>query len=152
MKTFYHHKKRLSFIFSTVFVLHFLVLHGALTGFVLCIGNDGHVAMERSSDSNSCENSGQIESATFSKSLALHCNSEASHCGECRDVSLNSDCRDEQSRISKNELNIRTPVFSFTTFLPLNFSADEPIENVNFCTTIISTNAIKSLKSTILLI
>lgn len=72
MKIFYHHKKRLSFIFSTVFVLHFLVLHGALTGFVLCIGNDGHVAMERSSDSNSCENSGQIESATFSKSLALH--------------------------------------------------------------------------------
>lgn len=152
MKTFYHHKKRLSFIFSTVFVLHFLVLHGALTGFVLCIGNDGHVAVERSSDSNSCEETGQIDSAVFSESLVLHCNSEASHCGECRDVSLNSECRDEQSRISKNDLDLQTPEFSAAIHLPLKFSADEPIQKVTIGAVIISTNVIESLKSTVLLI
>lgn len=87
-------------LFSTgVFVFHFLILHGVLSGYVLCIGNDGHVAIERSVDETTCLDEAVLSSSGVTIEHSGNCCVlDANHCGDCRDISLTSDCQDEPAR------------------------------------------------------
>ena len=89
------------------FAFHFLLQHGALAEFVLCIGSDGHIAVERSLDDTTCSD---VDFRSHLELVNKHngncCILETNHCGDCRDISLTADCQDEQARISKNPLEI----------------------------------------------
>lgn len=112
MNVFLRHnsiKHNLSLFLVGIFALHFLVLHGGLSGFVLCIGNDGHVAVERSTDDVSCSDK-EIPAhpeVTYEHTDTC-CSLTTDHCGDCRDIALTSDCQDEQARAPQKASEIKS--------------------------------------------
>ena len=92
-------RRNLSLLFSSLFALHFLLLHGGWSGFVLCIGNDGHIAVERSAGDASCS---EADIRLYPETAAVHAldciDLAKQHCGDCRDIALISNCQDEPAR------------------------------------------------------
>lgn len=118
MRRLLRHKKikpYLSLIFTGIFAFHFLLLHGGLSGFVICIGNDGHVAVERSIDDVACSDT---KISSLLEITAEHtencCVLDANHCGDCRDISLTFDCQDEQVRLPQDQVDTQ-PARSYIT-------------------------------------
>ena len=102
-----HTQQTAALFFTVIFAMHVLLLHGGLSGYVLCIGGDGHVALERSADEMTCADT---DNSSHSPALAAHggncCELDADHCGDCRDISLTPDCQDEQARNPQKTVEI----------------------------------------------
>ena len=90
----------LSRIAAFLLMLHFALFHSLLSGFVLCLGSDGHLALESSIDKATCRvNPGEISGlpAFHASTCAV---TQADHCGNCQDLSLNTGCGEKQARPS----------------------------------------------------
>ena len=83
-------------------ISHLTYLHDFLDNYILCYGNDGHVAVENTNDSSDCEsNSFSIEfepnylsdNATF-------------HDDNCNDVSLHNNCVEDNQFLLDNKTSI----------------------------------------------
>ncbi|MCB0261524.1 MAG: hypothetical protein R3C41_13195 [Calditrichia bacterium] len=86
-------KHTLSLFFTCIFALHFLMLHGGLSGYVLCIGTDGHIAVESSRDQAKCNDPESLPSHTETGASIIFSGAfAAEHCGPCFDVTLHSEC------------------------------------------------------------
>lgn len=111
MKNISQHKqgrRNLGLFFTGIFTFHLILLHSGLSGYVLCIGSDGHVAVERSVDDALCSDA---ETPSPLTAIIEHtkdcCALDANHCGDCRDISLASECRNEQARNPQRSVNIQ---------------------------------------------
>lgn len=122
MKKFLRHKKfahNLNLFLTGIFAFHFFLFHGIFSGYVLCIGNDGHVAVERSVDDTTCADDEELfHQNTIEEHSENCCSLDSNHCGECRDISFTADCQDEQIRNPQRSVEIQ-PI------QPLIFSAPQ---------------------------
>ena len=157
MNKFLRHKKvryHLSFFLVGFLSFHFLLLHSGLSGYVLCIGNDGHIAFERSVDNTSCFDthvSTHLETCTEHVDNCF--TSETDHCGDCQDISLASDCDDEQARTSQKFNESQTTNLGYL----LIASSDQPISypstvNCYKNRPLKNSSTLASIKATVLLI
>lgn len=157
MRKFLQHKKtrrNLSLFFIGTFAFHFLLLHGELSGYVLCIGSDGHVAVERSVDDTTCSDTEipphlEVTSEHNKNCCALDTN----HCGDCRDISLTSDCQDEQARNPQRLVDIQ-PIQSLVISASLSNPGGNEYGHQNPTLTYHTSYhlSLASLRSTVLLI
>ena len=73
------------------------------------IGNDGHVAVERSADDVSCSDTEiPAHPVVTSEHTGSCCALTPDHCGECRDIALTSDYQDEQARAPQKPSEIKS--------------------------------------------
>ena len=101
-------KRKTSLFLIGIFVWHFL-LHTGLSGYVLCIGDDGHIAVETSLDADACSDADWSHADEPAIEHTENCSSlDADHCGECRDIPLVSNCDDEQARQPQKTLNLQS--------------------------------------------
>lgn len=108
-----------------VLILH-MAFHSGLSGFVLCVGSDGHIAVERSIDDSTCSDAEkQLHQQEIDGHHGACCDPDLKHCGECRDISLTSDCQDEQARNPDRPVDIR-PIHSLV--IPASLSDSYGIE------------------------
>jgi len=85
----------LNWLLPGFFLFHLIVGHVAFRGYVLCLGFDGHMAIESSADRATCSD-GAAENSHGESDTAFHHNDlvTANHCGICVDVPIGSDCHE----------------------------------------------------------
>lgn len=106
-----YHQKCLDWLLVMLLAIHFLFAHSGLPGYVLCIGSDGHVAMESSFDQGNCDDRDTHPDSAQIVDIYPVANAASAHCGPCVDVTLHADCDDEAPNQQK-----KSPI---QTFLPL---------------------------------
>jgi len=85
----------INWLLAGLFLFHLVVGHVAFQGYVLCLGFDGHVAIESSVDRATCFDC-TAENSHSESNAAFHHNDlvTANHCGICVDVPIGSDCHE----------------------------------------------------------
>ncbi len=108
----HYHQKYLDWLLLMLLAIHFLFAHSGLSGYVLCIGRDGHVAMESSGDQGNCDDRDTTHpDSAQSVNIYFVANVVLAHCGPCVDVALHANCDDEAPNQQKK--------FPIQTLLPL---------------------------------
>lgn len=88
-------RRQINWLLTGLFMFHLIVGHVAFQGYVLCLGFDGHVAIESSADRETCSD-GAAENSPGESGAVFHHNDlvTADHCGICIDVPIGSDCHE----------------------------------------------------------
>lgn len=96
-------KSRFS-IHTQIIILHIVLALITLPGIVLCIGADGHFALENASNNFKCDNIAESPhdgTSQFSQSTRMY--SDKEHCGPCTDIAI-SVHRCDKSIVQAQEL------------------------------------------------
>jgi hypothetical protein len=94
---------KIDWLLISLLAVHFFIMHSWLPGYVLCIGTDGHVAVESSADQANCNDPESLPSYTESDvSIIFSGAFAAKHCGPCVDLTLFSGCDDNAPNQQKN--------------------------------------------------
>jgi hypothetical protein len=115
MKFILHKQNKDGFsIYPAIIILHSILVLTTLPGIVLCLGVDGHFALENASNNFKCDNiteSTQYESSQLSRLTRIY--SDTGHCGPCTDIAISID-RSDKSTIKAQESSseIKGKVFS----------------------------------------
>ncbi|MGH1365518.1 MAG: hypothetical protein ACRBF0_18285 [Calditrichia bacterium] len=104
-------RQRLSIMFVSAFIAHLLLLHVGMTGYVLCVGDDGHIAIERSLDEETCLDTAPTDcSETTLGHIEALCTVNETHCGNCTDIALLTECDDEKARTPREIRETRVAI------------------------------------------
>ena len=104
-------------LFSTypkIIILHIILVLIALPGIVLCLGVDGHLALESASNEANCDYLAEPISEDGSHlSSITGTYSDKGHCGPCTDIAISID-RSDKSTLKAQDLSseIKGKVFS----------------------------------------
>ena len=106
MKSILHKLNRNGFsIYPNIIILQITLALLTLPGIVLCMGTDGHFALENASKTFKCKNI--AESTHYGRTQTPRLTriySDKGHCGPCRDIVISNDCS-AKSRLKANELS-----------------------------------------------
>jgi hypothetical protein len=83
-------------IYPKIIICHIILALVILPGIVLCIGADGHYALENASDNFKCDNIAESPhdvTSQFSQSTRMY--SDRGHCGPCTDIAISVDRSDK---------------------------------------------------------
>lgn len=121
-----HKLTKIDWLLISLLAVHFFIMHSWLPGYVLCIGTDGHVAVESSSDQANCNDPESLPSHTETEiSIVLSNAFAAEHCGPCVDVTLRSNCDDKAPNQQKNSaLQALLSLVNNQPFYPFNVVED----------------------------
>lgn len=97
---------------------HLTYLHDLLDNYVLCYGNDGHIAIENINDNLECE----ITNAT---SVMVNSNTLSFQNNNCNDISLGNDCYEDSQFLNDSKTNITISVNAFIQ--PLQRTKQKPV-------------------------
>ena len=90
-----------------IFVSHLLPGHIGLVGYVLCVGNDGHVAIEAAAEQATCiDLSFESSQVQFQPMTILHQASSDAHCGDCIDLPIVAECK-EYAKVQTQHSSLR---------------------------------------------
>lgn len=91
-----HKLTKIDWLLISLLTVHFFIIHSWLPGYVLCIGTDGHLAVESSNDQSNCNDPESMPSHTETDASIVFSGAfAAEHCGPCVDVTIHSDCDDK---------------------------------------------------------
>lgn len=138
---------------SLLFGLHLLLFHVGLPGYVLCLGSDGHVAVERAADGASCTEYDVASEAAHAETAAdLRADAGGDHCGDCHDLSLKSDCGDEPARLTERVATGHLAAAALSATLPdAGPIAPDPQRIAGFHGDSFPSPSLRSLRTTVLL-
>ena len=102
-------EKILSIIIVVTLLSHLTFLHNVLENYVVCIGTDGHIAVENVSECDEC-----IETEFLASNDVA--NIEVSKT-DCEDISLDQNCFEINQFVTKNKIDISENVFELTAVL-----------------------------------
>ena len=140
-------------LLTSFMALHLIGGHGGLEEFVLCLGFDGHVAIETATAQDICNDletpHSETEPPAFSDYVQI---SAEDHCGTCVDMPIGSDCH-EFAKIQPKESFIQLSLTASLIDHLNRFPAIEPEPNTASINSNISTNtSLISLQTIVLLI
>lgn len=118
---------------SLFLFIYLLIAQLPLNGVVLCIGNDGHVALEEASPSNKCKDifRNNISDKNRESRIDNNDNKEAvtSHCGICKDLVISDPYEDHI--LSGYDLHSYRLLYPMPVLLP---AGDTQIQKNNYIT------------------
>lgn len=98
------YQKCFDVVLVMLLAIHFLFAHSGLPGYVLCIGSNGHVAMEASIDQGNCNDRDSYSGSARVGDVDAIENAASTHCGPCVDVSLHANCNEDVPNLQKRSI------------------------------------------------
>ena len=115
MKFILHKLNKDSFsIYPKIIILHIILVLTTLPGIVLCMGADGHFALENACNNFNCDDIAETtQYASSQLSLLAGIYLDKGHCGPCADIAISIDSSDK-STLKTQDLpsEIKGKVFS----------------------------------------
>ncbi len=148
-----HKLTKIDWLLISLLAVHFFILHSWLPGYVLCIGTDGHMAVESSNDQANCNDPEPLPSHTETDASIIFSGAfAAEHCGPCVDVTIHSDCDDKApNQQKKSALQLLLSLVNGQHSYPFNVVEDHYKNTViDFKT--VSNPSLTSLQTIVLLI
>ena len=138
-------KKTLIYMIATVLFLHSLIVPPALPGFLLCLGVDGHVAIEReySAEHFHADTKFHFNQATLSENQEGEFHNES-----CLDISLD---RDNDYKTNSNKIVLYPETESYCPFI-INDKINNDEISTSFLAWLPVTSILTHLQITVLLI
>lgn len=102
---------------SVFLIFYLLFIQLPLKGIVLCVGEDGHIALEEATPDNQC---GDIFGDVNTKRRPIHkidpADPEGNHCGDCKDLLITDGYEDQI--LTSFDLNSDSPDYRILLLLP----------------------------------
>lgn len=138
--------------YPKIIILHIILALITLPGIVLCMGVDGHLALENSSNNSECDNLSQApiyEGSQLSSMALIY--SDKGHCGPCTDIAISIDSSDKSTLKAQDfSSEIKGKVFSpFLNVFPVSVEISTEDHLLQKLPTVVS--KITSLQTVILL-
>lgn len=102
--------KSINILLMLVFISHFTFAHELTSGFILCKGNDSHLAIEKINDFLKSNASG----------LSMQNNQECSNT-DCEDISLHENCFEKEQTLPKTRVNLSDGNLNIVFILSMSF-------------------------------
>lgn len=99
--------KSIHILLLLIFVSHLTFFHNLLDDYVICSGNDGHIAIE---NANECDECSDIQFNGYTKSVELSSQ-------DCKDVALNQNCFEDAQFIPKDKIFVTANIVKLGTIL-----------------------------------
>jgi len=98
-----------------IFVSHLTFFHNLLDEYVICSGNDGHIAIENANDCDECND---IQFTGETKSLELSSQ-------DCEDVALDQNCFEDAQFIPKDKIVVTANIVKLATIFEDSYNEKE---------------------------
>lgn len=143
---------RIDWFLTAMLAIHFLFIHSWQPGYVLCIGGNGHVAIESAINQFSGNNA---EFYSFSEAAVWDLPSDETtvpHAGSCIDLSLHADGDEKAPNIQRNP-DIELLIPQADSLQSRQIIADSNARELFLLKYVnLHTTSLSSLKTTVLLI